>query len=548
MQQMQVEEVNEEESQAAFFRREAARRWYRYFSKAHETLDAAGMSVDAVQVYHLLYEVINQLVGGIQLAAQADTSPAGSMSGAAASPNGEPGAFQAHSTSRASSDVSEATPTKRAAFLSAAMVLARMAEASKGTPLELEDFEAQASAAVSLSCMHQPLAQRQGGGCQDLATWLQIQEAATPPAEASANGWAQLQAVLQRRNDESAPEGSAMDHIFQRSWHMYSEDLSQAVWRPAMGHAAETEDGGRSGRSSTFNPLDDEQVAQALDKVGDMWQIFPTYVMSKQLSKIFSSSDGSAEGCQACRALSRIALTKYDSFKAKLSEGGKRAIRQDEVNNAFFSWQLTHESEQEDAVGQDQWPELYRDSEDFLELKRFVKLACLEYLRQIYNAPLSALDLAQLELSIWASVTPPNEPGSKVTSGTGADDDSKRGMGLAYHDHPLALLSGVFYAQAGGKNVLERTPTVFADPRGTTPFRYTRSMHKSSSRDEEVEPTAPFHRLAYAHAKDGLAIVFPSWLVHGVPSHEGRDSRVVFAFNLHTLHGTTLSSWAKTTL
>ncbi|CAE8618773.1 unnamed protein product, partial [Polarella glacialis] len=82
-------------------------------------------------------------------------------------------------------------------------------------------------------------------------------------------------------------------------------------------------------------------------------------------------------------------------------EGAKaRTLRHDKVNNAFFSWQLTHESEQED-VGHDLWPELYAQSQDFMELKRLVKLACLEYLRQIYAAPLSAQDLAQLELSIW---------------------------------------------------------------------------------------------------------------------------------------------------
>lgn len=65
-------------------------------------------------------------------------------------------------------------------------------------------------------------------------------------------------------------------------------------------------------------------------------------------------------------------------------------------------------------------------------------------------------------------------------------------MGLAFHDHPLALLSGVFYADAGGdgaKSTSKSTPTVFADPRGTTPFRY------SSGVGGRLEPTAPFHRL-----------------------------------------------------
>ena len=53
---------------------------------------------------------------------------------------------------------------------------------------------------------------------------------------------------------------------------------------------------------------------------------------------------------------------------------------------------------------------------------------------------------------------------------------------------------------------------------------------------------------AYSHAKTGLSLVFPSWLVHGVAPHHGGRDRVVFAYNLHTVPGTTLSSWAKTTL
>ena len=53
---------------------------------------------------------------------------------------------------------------------------------------------------------------------------------------------------------------------------------------------------------------------------------------------------------------------------------------------------------------------------------------------------------------------------------------------------------------------------------------------------------------AYSHAKTGLSLVFPSWLVHGVAPHYGARDRVVFAYNLHTVPGTTLSSWAKTTL
>lgn len=212
----------------------------------------------------------------------------------------------------------------------------------------------------------------------------------------------------------------------------------------------------------------------------------------------------------------------------------------DEVNNAFFGWQLTHEDEQAEQ-GSSTWPALYRDSREFTELKELAKLACFEYLQRVYEASLTPLDLAQLKLSIWASVT---LPGS-------APESAKDTMGLAFHDHPLALLSGVFYADAGGPRLRDRTPTVFADPRGTHVFRYTQSSPGdggSPSGFDVLEPTAPFHRMAYAHASAGVALVFPSWLVHGVPPHAGSGPRVVFAFNLHTPEGTTLSSWAKTTI
>ena len=225
-------------------------------------------------------------------------------------------------------------------------------------------------------------------------------------------------------------------------------------------------------------------------------------------------------------------LRKYQQFR---DVGFAKNGRQDDVNNAFFNWQLTHDAEQEED-GEAVWPELYRESKDFQELKTLVKLSSLEYLQQIYSATLSTADLAQLELSIWASVTPPGEEEQKT-------------MGLAFHDHPLALLSGVFYAEAGGDLVADRTPTVFADPRGTTPFRYTRMRSDESDEGEAtLEPTAPFHRLAYAHPRNGLSLVFPSWLVHGVAPHRGPKDRVVFAYNLHTLPGTTLASWAKTTI
>lgn len=536
--------LDDEQAQESFFQREAERRWGTYFNQAHRTLNIAehgnehgqgdepqsleSTKPDAVQIYHLLYEAVNQVVGGLQLAAEAASSAQVISKGT-------------HWNGASS---------LQTAFLSAAVVLARLSQVSRGTPLEMEDFEAQASAAVTLSCQNQEVPDQT---CQDLAhriQWLRNQKASEVEM-GRAHGWQSLLELLQRRQNASNQEARSLEPIFQRSWHMYAEDLAQAIWRPATGHHAQEESGEGAPsppRASTFNPLERAQLDAGRGS-GEMWQLFPTYVMAKDLSSFFSESSQNlvGQGCSVCARLAGVVLKKYREFRDAAFGGAEeigkeaRRTRQDEINNAFFNWQLTHDSEQEDVQAQSLWPELYRDSDDFRELKQLLKLACLEYLQQVYAASLSALDLAQLELSIWASVTPGEED---IDPSQSHDARHDHAMGLAFHDHPLALLSGVFYAQAGGRGLEERTPTVFADPRGTTPFRYAGGQ----TEDGTLEPTAPFHRLAYAHASDGLSIVFPSWLVHGVPPHRGSADRVVFAFNMHTLQGTTLSSWAKTTL
>ncbi|CAE7924388.1 unnamed protein product [Symbiodinium sp. KB8] len=484
---VQTEMSNESPSEAAeqqiFLQQEAQRRWPSYFNRAHETLNAAEAPLDSkpdpVQLYHLLYETINQLVGGLSLAAEA----------------------------------AQSNSQMKQAFLNAAVLLARLARASRGTPLEHEDFASQSAAAMALGCTG---GDPTGPQC-NLAESLH-QFAMSPDLDVD---W--LQDGLKQLN---ASKVAGVDHAerFRRIWLMYSQDPSKALWRPAG------PDGHQGGRTNTYNPLEVGQLQQSVRGSGSIWQLFPTYIMAREIGHAFTSSRTS-QTCIACEQLTSIVLQRYQQFR---DEGFGRNSRQDDVNNAFFNWQLTHDAEQEEE-GADVWPELYRDSRDFQELKTLVKLSSLEYLQQIYSEKaLSKTDLEQLELSIWASVTPPTRKAERTA------------MGLAFHDHPLALLSGVFYAEAGGELVADRTPTVFADPRGTTPFRYTRM--RSDEGEATLEPTAPFHRLAYAHPRNGLSLVFPSWLVHGVAPHRGPRDRVVFAYNLHTVPGTTLASWAKTTL
>eukprot|EP00435_Cladocopium_sp_Y103_P037098 s1235_g9.t1 len=424
--------------QSAFLRREAHRRWQVYFKMAASRLEAP-QTGDAVEEYHLLYEVINQIIAGLQFAAEASQGRGSELS---------------------------------RGFAHVSQLLRVLERRSRGTAFENEDFLHQAHAAASLGCGNRPFEDR---FCDR----------------------AQLQRWLGRANHTQSFDG-AEQVTFENSWLKYLDlGFAKGIWRKLSDH-----------QSQTFNPSEVEEKRS-------MWQLFPTYIMAKDLRQMFSSAAEPAV-CRACRHLTAIVLEKYHQFR---DAGFADPSRPDEVNNAFFTWQLTHHAEQSAEEGQALWPELYGDA-TFRQLKSFVKTSGVEYLQEIYSSTLSSSDFEDLELSIWASVTSPLLAGES--------------MGLAFHDHPLSLLSGVFYADAGGASLRDRTPTVFADPRGTKAFRYATGGR--------LEPMAPFHRLAYSHAKTGMSLVFPSWLVHGVAPHHGPRERVVFAYNLHTSPGSTLAS------
>ena len=127
--------------------------------------------------------------------------------------------------------------------------------------------------------------------------------------------------------------------------------FAKGLWRSLHDH-----------QSHTFNPSDVDE------KKSHFWQLFPTYIMAKDLRDRFSATKGHV--CRACRKLTNIVLEKYHEFKIS---GFANPNRPDEVNNAFFNWQLTHDEEQKSLEGQQVWPELYQDS-TFHELKGFAKL------------------------------------------------------------------------------------------------------------------------------------------------------------------------------
>ena len=191
------ESPGEAAEQQIFLQQEAQRRWPSYFNRAHETLNVAEAPTvdsgkpDPVQLYHLLYETINQVVGGLSLAA----------------------------------DAAQSNSQMKQAFLNAAVLLARLARASRGTPLEHEDFAAQSAAAIALGCTG---GDPTGPQC-NLAESLH-QFAMSPDLDVD---W--LEDGLKRLN---ASKVTGVDHAerFRRIWLMYSQDPSKALWRPAGVH------------------------------------------------------------------------------------------------------------------------------------------------------------------------------------------------------------------------------------------------------------------------------------------------------------------------
>ena len=311
---MKDKRVEEDPQSKSFLRREAHRRWRRYFQRASFGLEEAttrgSRGRDAVSEYHLIYEIINQMIAGLQLAAEASAGRGVELS---------------------------------QAFAYVAQLLADLEKTSRGTAFENEDFSSQAMAAAALGCGNRPFEDRRCNSKQQ-RDWLDRQLGPK---------WAQ--------NLMNSSEG------FERSWLRYLTYGSKAVWHK--------------------HRFKDEKK---------IWQLFPTYVMSRDIGHLFSRKGA---GCGACSHLTSIVLEKYRYFSKSF------ANRPDEVNNAFFGWQLTHDADQSSDEGQTAWPELYED-QDFRELKWILKLSCRDYLEEI-NSEVTSEDLEELELSIWASVTSP---------------------------------------------------------------------------------------------------------------------------------------------
>merc|ERR1719161_344523 len=221
---------------------------------------------------------------------------------------------------------------------------------------------------------------------------------------------------------------------------------------------------------------------------------FPTYMLHTNVREYFS------EGF--CDRLAGIAIKKYKEFGAQRRKK-QPDIDPNDLNDAFFSYQITSPDGWRRPEAAKRWPELYKNSKDFKLLAHLMAEALREYMRQTGLHPPVHRDEG---LVLWAAIYP--------------GDGGRHG----YHVHQGSLSSCVFYAKTSGKS----GPIVFADPRGAPPV----NDYEQHLGERDFEPKAPFHRHEYVFPDQGDIVCFPSWLVHQVPSHWESEPRVAFAANL----------------
>lgn len=96
---------------------------------------------------------------------------------------------------------------------------------------------------------------------------------------------------------------------------------------------------------------------------------------------------------------------------------------------------------------------------------------------------------------------------------------SPAGAMNARHSHPRSFLSGAYYV----KVPLGSSPLCFHDPRPVKPYA------TPASPNFKVTPYTT--EMLTCQVREGLLVLFPGWLDHSVPPHQGEGERVVLSFN-----------------
>lgn len=104
---------------------------------------------------------------------------------------------------------------------------------------------------------------------------------------------------------------------------------------------------------------------------------------------------------------------------------------------------------------------------------------------------------------------------------------NRKGHGNAFHAHPGAFWSAVYYVDDGG---IDADPSLggeleFMDPRGSVPIMY--APHLGFALPDGAANAPNFIR-----PKAGRLVMFPSWLMHQVRLYRGDAERISIAFNL----------------
>ncbi len=105
---------------------------------------------------------------------------------------------------------------------------------------------------------------------------------------------------------------------------------------------------------------------------------------------------------------------------------------------------------------------------------------------------------------------------------------NRKGHANEFHTHPGAFWSGVYYVDDAGAATDTSLGGEFeiADPRGVAPAMYRPDLVPSLPGAESSGAYATLQPVA------GQALLFPSWLNHGVRAYLGDGERISVAYNL----------------
>lgn len=105
---------------------------------------------------------------------------------------------------------------------------------------------------------------------------------------------------------------------------------------------------------------------------------------------------------------------------------------------------------------------------------------------------------------------------------------NRKGHSNEPHVHPGCFWSGVYYVDDGGcaKNREHGGEFVISDPRGAAPSMYAPNLCFRGPGGSSVGATE------LVPPREGVLMMFPAWLLHGVRPYLGPGTRISISFNL----------------